>query len=170
MFRPEFPPFSSCFKLNLASKQRILVQRKNAEQHRKTQKENVGKRSENEVCIAARSFFAVSTQLKHCMLSTGLTSYRLNYFPGLSKKERESPITFFIRKKTEKNKKKAKKNKRKQKKTKINRKKQKWKNQSTFPFAAPASGERKAPQKTFANNSRAERISQRGRSNRKEKK
>ena len=62
---------------------------------------------------------------------------------------------------------------RKGKKTKKNekkQKKQKWKNQSTFPFPAPASGERKAPQKTFANNSRAERIFQKGRSNRKEKK
>ena len=163
MFRPELPPFASSFKSNLASKRRILVQRENAEQHRKTQKGNVGKRSENEVCIAARSFFAVSTQLKHCMLSTGLTAYHLNYFPGLSKKERESPITFFIRKKTEKNVFYTKKNKKKQK-------KQKWENQSTSPFPAPASGKRKPPQKTFANNSRAERIFQKGRGNRKEKK
>ena len=36
-------------------------------------------------------------------------------FSGSFKKKRESPITFFIRKKTEKNKKKAKKNKNKQK-------------------------------------------------------
>ena len=58
---PEFPPFPSCVKWNLASTRRILVQRKN-EGQRKT---NSGKRSENKVYVAARSFLAESSQLKH---------------------------------------------------------------------------------------------------------
>jgi len=108
MCRPEFPPFSSCFKLNLASKRRIFIQRKNAEQYRKTQK-NAGKRS-----VRSGPQFSRSKHLAEALPVVNRVDFvPFKLFSGTFKKKRESPITFFIRKNEKKANEKKRKNKKK---------------------------------------------------------
>ena len=102
MFRPQIPPFSTCFKLNLAATRRILVQRKNTEQHGKKRK-GKGKRGENEVFIAARKFSAVRSQLKRELSSSGSPLYSLKLFPGSFQKRMQIANNGFYTKKTENN-------------------------------------------------------------------
>ena len=117
MFRPELPPFASCFKSILAPKRRILVQRENAEQHRETRKKRRKTKWKRSVHSGPQFFRSKRpVEALHVVNRVDFVPFKL--FSGSFKKRTRVADNAFYPKKNRKNKKKAKKNQKKRKKQK----------------------------------------------------
>ena len=118
MFRPELPPFASCFKSNLAPKRRILVQRENAEQHRETRKKRKKTKWKRSVHSGPQFFRSKHpVEALHVVNRVDFVPFKL--FSGSFKKRTRVANNVFYTKKNRK--KQKKKRQKKQKKTEKNR-------------------------------------------------